>query len=134
MTWTYQNKLFDPVDIKDNYGFVYIITNTKNNRKYIGKKWFWSSRKKKIKGKKRAKRIKLESDWQNYYGSSEELQKDILKYGKSAFTREILILCKNKADATYHEARLQFFHGVLESEEWYNRWIFCRVRKSHIRP
>ena len=132
MTWTYGIKKFKSEDIGDHYGFVYLITCLENGKKYIGKKWFWSSRKKKIKGKKRAKRIKLESDWQDYYGSSDALLKDIEKFGKDKFKREILILCKNKADATYHEARLQFEYRVLESDDFYNAWIFCRVRKSHI--
>lgn len=132
MTWTYGIKNFTSDDIDTNYGFVYIITNTVNNRKYIGKKWFWSLRKKKIKGKKRAKRIKLESDWKDYYGSSAELTADVLTYGKDKFKREILILCKTKGDASYHEARLQFEFKVLESDQYYNAWIICKVRKNHI--
>ena len=132
MTWTYGIKKFTSDDIESNYGFVYIITNTVNDKKYIGKKWFWSLRKKKIKGKKRAKRIKLESDWKDYYGSSADLITDIVKYGKDKFKREILILCKTKGDASYHEARLQFEYKVLESDQYYNQWIICKVRKNHI--
>lgn len=133
MTWTYGIKTFESEDIADHYGFVYLITNTVNNKKYIGKKWFWSSRKKKIKGKTRAKRIKLESDWKSYYGSSEDLKEDLDKHGAKSFKREILVLCKTKSEATYHEARLQFENRVLESDDWYNKWIFCRVRKSNLR-
>jgi hypothetical protein len=132
MTWTYGIKIFDSKDIGENYGFVYIISNTVNDKKYIGKKWFWSSRKKKIKGKKRASRIKLESDWKSYYGSSEDLCADVKKYGEDKFKREILVLCRTKSEATYHEARLQFENRVLESNSWYNKWIFCRVRKSNL--
>jgi hypothetical protein len=132
MTWTYGIKTFTSDDIGSNYAFVYIITNTINDRKYIGKKWFWSLRKKKIKGKKRAKRVKLESDWKDYYGSSAELTADILKYGKDKFKREILILCKTKGDTSYHEARLQFQFKVLESDEYYNKWISLKIHSMHL--
>lgn len=132
MVWTYGIKDFDSSMIGDNFGFVYRITNKLTDRKYIGKKWFWSSRKKKIRGKKRVKRVKLESDWQKYYGSSAELKADIEKLGKENFSREILVLCKTKGDASYHEARLQFELRVLESDEYYNSWIFCKIRKSHL--
>ena len=132
MTWTYGIKTFTSDDIGSNYAFVYIITNTTNDRKYIGKKWFWSLRKKKIKGKKRAKRVKLESDWKDYYGSSAELTADILKYGKDKFKREILILCKTKGDTSYHEARLQFEFKVLESDEYYNKWISLKIHSMHL--
>lgn len=132
MTWTYGIKTFTSDDIGSNYAFVYIITNTINDRKYIGKKWFWSLRKKKIKSKKRAKRVKLESDWKDYYGSSAELTADILKYGKDKFKREILILCKTKGDTSYHEARLQFEFKVLESDEYYNKWISLKIHSMHL--
>ena len=75
VTWQYKNTDFTEEQIGDSYGFVYLITNLENNRKYIGKKLFWFSKTKQVKGKK--KRIKVPSDWQTYYGSSDELQKDV---------------------------------------------------------
>ena len=132
MEWTYLNDKFSYTMIGENYGFVYIITNTVTDKKYLGKKWFWSSRKKKVKGKKRAVRLKLESDWESYYGSSAELKADIEKYGKDKFRREIMRLCKTKGDASYYEAKYQFECGVLENDQWYNAWIIVRVRKNHL--
>jgi len=132
MEWTYLNDKFSYEMIGDHYGFVYIVTNTVTDRKYLGKKWFWSSRKKKVKGKKRAVRLKLESDWESYYGSSVELTADVEKYGKDKFRREIIHLCKTKGDASYYEAKYQFECGVLESDQWYNAWIIVRVRKNHL--
>ena len=69
LNWKYKEQEFTEEMIGDNYGFVYLITNTVNGRKYIGKKFFYSSKTKQVKGKK--KRYKVFSDWQTYYGSSE---------------------------------------------------------------
>jgi hypothetical protein len=110
---------------------VYQITNLTNGRKYIGKKFFYSSKTKQVKGKK--KRYKASSDWQTYYGSSAELTKDVLSLGHDKFKREILYLCLSKGDCGYLEAKEQFVCGALESDEYYNTWIMVRVRKSHLK-
>ena len=129
--WIYENKDFIEEQIQDNYGFVYLITNLTNGRKYIGKKFFYSSKTRQVKGKK--KRYKAPSDWQTYYGSSAELAKDVLSLGNENFTREILHLCQSKGECGYLEAKEQFVRGVMESDDYYNSWIMVRVRKSHIK-
>jgi len=131
INWTYNNIDFTEDLIGDNYGFVYCITNTTNNRKYIGKKFFYSAKTKQVKGKK--KRFKVGSDWQTYYGSSAELAKDVLSLGHDKFKREILHLCLSKGDCGYLEAKEQFIRGALESDDYYNTWIMVRVRKSHLK-
>lgn len=131
LTWQYNDKEFTEDLIGDSYGFVYLITNLENNRKYIGKKLFWFSKTKQVKGKK--KRYKAPSDWPTYYGSSDELLKDVTKYGKDKFHRQILHLCKSKGECSYVEAKEQFAYKVMESDEFYNSWIMVRVRKSHIK-
>ena len=131
LNWIYNNKDFTEEDIGDNYGFVYIITNTISGRKYIGKKFFYSSKTKVLKGKK--KRYKISSDWQTYYGSNTELQNDVKIIGEAAFKREIIHLCKSKGECGYLEAKEQFDRCVLESDNYYNTWIMVRVRKSHIK-
>lgn len=84
-----------------------------------------------LKGKR--KKIKVPSDWQTYYGSSDKLQKDVILYGQDKFRREILHLCKSKGECSYLEAKEQFANNVMESEDYYNDWIMVRVRKSHIK-
>lgn len=85
-------------------------------------------------GKKKRKKIrgKIDSDWKTYYGSSPDLQRDVAELGAENFTREILYFCKSKAECSYVEAREQFARRVLESEEYYNGIINCRIHGSHI--
>lgn len=129
--WLYKGQEFSEDLIEDSIGFVYCITNTVSNKKYIGKKLFHASKTKQVKGKK--KRYKVSSDWQTYYGSNLELQNDVKLLGENNFSREILYLCKSKGECSYLEAREQFIHKVLESDDYYNTWIMVRVRKSHIK-
>ncbi len=132
MTWTYNGKEYNPKDLdpKKLYGFVYEIHNLDNNKRYIGKKFFWV-RKTFQKNLKRRKKL-VESDWKNYYGSSDLLLEDVLDIGTDRFERTILRLCKTKSECSYFEAKYQFERGVLESNDYYNAWIMVKVRKSHL--
>jgi antitoxin component YwqK of YwqJK toxin-antitoxin module len=128
--WQYNGKDFTEDLIGDNYGFVYLITNLTNGKKYIGKKFFYSAKTKQVKGKR--KKYKAPSDWQTYYGSSDSLTKDVIQLGHDNFKREITHLCRSKGECGYLEAKEQFIKGALESDDYYNTWIMVRVRKSHI--
>ena len=139
MVWLYENTQIDTLP-EDCVGFVYLITNKVTGRKYIGKKLAKFSKtsykivKLKNGNKKRKKiRSKIDSDWQLYYGSNDQLNRDILAQGADNFTREILFYCKSKAECSYVEAREQFNHRVLESDDYYNGQIVCRIHGSHIR-
>lgn len=116
--------------IGNSVGFVYIITNRISGRRYVGKKLFYFSKTKRVKGK--VKRVKAESDWRDYWSSSDELKADVAKLGKENFSREIIHLCKNKGMINYLEAREQFDRRVLESDEWYNGYIQVRCHRSHV--
>jgi hypothetical protein len=139
MTWTYQGLPVEELP-EDCVGFVYIITNIISGRKYIGKKLAkfakTSYRVVKLKnGTKKKKRVrsKIDSDWLTYYGSNEELNKDVAALGADQFTREIMYYCRSKAECSYIEAREQFTHKVLESQDYYNGQISVRVHGSHIK-
>jgi hypothetical protein len=107
--WIYDGKPFTSDDIGEYFGFVYLITNLTNQRKYLGRKYFWSFRT--PKGKKR--KVKSESDWKKYYGSCPELKEDIDRIGKDNFSRTILSLHKTKGKTNYEETRQLFTNGVL---------------------
>jgi len=138
MTWLYNNQPVETLP-EDCVGFVYLITNVTNERKYIGKKLakFSKTTQRTVKlkngNKKKQKiRTKVDSDWRDYYGSSPELTKDVESIGKDNFKREILYYCRSKSECSYIEAREQFSRRVLESKDYYNGHIQVRVHGSHI--
>ena len=131
--WTYNNKPFDSDMIEDYIGFVYEVYDTEAKMKYIGKKKFWIKvTRPPLKGRKNKRRYKVDSDWRDYFGSSDELLIDVNKIGKENFTREILFYCYSKAELSYVEAREQFARKVLESNDYYNGHIRVRVHGKGI--
>lgn len=134
--WHYNNLPFEPSDDElSNYvGFVYCITELDTGKKYIGKKFFWSTRKlPPLKGQKRRRTVKKQSDWMKYYGSSEELKLLVETKGGDAYHREILRLCKTKGECSYYEAKEQFDRDVLFKDEYYNEFIGCKIHSKHVR-
>ena len=130
MQWTYKgNKVKEiPSDIE---GFVYLITNLTNNKKYVGKKLAkFKTTKPPLKGKKNKRRGTKESDWRDYWGSSDTLNEDVQNLGPNNFTREILYFCRGRGEMSYLEAREQFDRKVLETDEYYNGIINVRVGSS----
>ena len=130
MQWTYKGKQI--TEIPDEYeGFVYLITNIATSQKYIGKKLAkFKTTKTPLKGKKNKRRGTKESDWKDYWGSSDRLNADVVSLGKDKFTREILYLCKGRGEMSYIEAREQFDRRVLETDNYYNGIINVRVGGS----
>ena len=136
MDWKYNGKVFvPPKDFSPEvmYGFIYQITNTENDRKYIGKKFFWKKKTLPItKSRKRKKRLLVESDWRTYCGSSKYLVEDIEKIGLNKFDREILYIGTMKGELAYIEAKLQFENEVLLRDDYYNGIINIRLGSNSV--
>ena len=138
MQWTHKDQPVSQLPT-DCAGFVYLITNTVSGRMYVGKKLskFKTTRYKmhtQKNGKKVRKKIRgaVDSGWQDYYGSSDQLNRDVESLGRDRFLREILYYCRSKAELNYVEAREQFARKVLESDQYYNGHIRVRVHGSLI--
>jgi len=132
MPWTYQGKTLDTLP-EDCEGFVYLITNTTNGKMYVGKKLAkFKKTRPPLKGRINKRRSKVESDWKDYWGSSDHLLADVAQLGEDKFTREILYICKSRGVMSYLEAREQFERRVLESNDYYNGIINVRVGGSRI--
>lgn len=132
MTWLYNGEPVNDIDTSQYKAFVYIITNLIDNRFYIGYKQTTFAKTKQVKGKK--KRHQVESDWREYWSSSEELKADVEKHGVNNFRREILYFCKSKSMASYLELREQIDRRVMETPSLtYNGIVNARVSRMHLK-
>jgi hypothetical protein len=140
MSWIYQGKCFEEIDIPQGaVGFVYIMTAIIDGKSvaYIGKKNFFANIKRPL-GKKALamstdKRLKkyrreLKPDFMRYY-SSNKILKEAHKAGVT-IKREILRICYSSMELTYQEVKHQFLHEVLEKEEFLNGNILGRFYKT----
>lgn len=128
--WTIDGQEVIPEMVEGYYGFCYMITNTINNKKYIGRKYFTKAKTKQVKKKK--KKIRVESDWTTYYGSNETLLQDVEKYGKENFKREILHLCRTRGECSYFETKEIMVRDCLLKNDYYNSWVSCKIRRNHL--
>jgi hypothetical protein len=126
--WLYNNT---PIQIppENAIGFVYLITNLQNNKKYIGKKVFHFQ--KSIQKNLKKKKIKVESDWKTYTGSNEDLLNDIKNFTPE-LKQEIIQICYFRSELSYIEAYHQFINNVLIDSSYYNNWISVKVTRKHL--
>ena len=129
MNWLYEDKEF--TEVEDYYGFIYLIENLVNGKKYLGRKYLTKAGYKTVKGKR--KKIRLESDWRDYYGSSTSLKEDVDLYGKDSFRRTILRLCKSRGECNYFETKYIFDTDAILDPQYYNSWVSCKIQTSHVK-
>jgi len=141
-TWLYNDK---PIDSLEDFpegaiGFIYKITNTTNNKYYIGRKTARSLIKKKLTLKekklednkgKRFTKVWKESNWKKYWGSSKPLL-EAIDNGDHC-TRIIIKFCFSKAEITYYEAKTIICSDALLDENSYNSWISAKVYGAHLK-
>jgi hypothetical protein len=138
-SWLYKGKTFTDKDIpEDAIGFVYEMQAIIDGKAvaYIGKKNFFSIRKKKFGKKKlagmtdkRAKKYEMikKLNYEDYYSSNKILQD---AYKKNVpIKRYIVKICYSKLELTYHETKYQFQREVLEKEEYLNANILGKFYK-----
>lgn len=126
--WRYEGQPF--TDPGTYWGFVYQLKNLETGKLYIGKKFFTRSKIRQV--KKKRKRSRIDSGWQDYYSSSKTVLEEVEKYGKDRFERTILHLCKNRAECSYYESyEILKSHALLDSH-YYNDWLSCRIRRKHL--
>lgn len=130
--WYYNDEVFNETP-EDYQGFVYEIVELDTGYRYIGKKNFWRPKTlPKTKSRKRRVRTRTESDWRDYFGSSEKVKSLVESKGQQNFQKVILRLCKSKGEMSYFEAKLQFEKDVLLSPLYYNEFIGCKIHAKHL--
>ena len=113
-TWTYKGRMITKIsDMPEGtYGFIYQITHTPTNKKYIGKKVMYFTRKVKLTKKEISeqtgpgrkpitKLVTKESDWASYYGSNKEFLSLTRTFPKEEFQKEILELATGNTEKCF---------------------------------
>lgn len=130
MTWTYNDGPVTDEVVGNAYGFVYIIENLTDGRRYIGRKYLTKAAYKTVRGKR--KRIRKASDWETYWGSNKTLLEDVKHHGEDNFTRTIVRFCSNRTECAYWETHYIFTLGALLSDAFYNEWVTCKISKRNL--
>ena len=128
--WTFKGKPITEQDVCGFYGFVYVIENKLDGKKYVGRKYLTKAATKQVNGKK--KKIRKSSDWETYWSSSDLLKEQVKTLGEENFTREILHLCKTRSECNYLETKEIFLREALLREDYINAWVSCKIHKAHV--
>lgn len=125
--WIYKTEPLESIESinPEAIGFIYLITYIPDGKKYIGRKLLYKTAYKQVNKKK--KRIKVESDWKEYFSSSPEIHKIIEEEGYENFEREILFFCNSKAELLYAEEYFLYITNSLLKDDWINNNIRSKV-------
>lgn len=131
--WQYKGAELQDSDIPtEAIGFIYLIRQTSTGRKYIGRKLLTRASTKTVKGKR--KKLRIESDWRNYWSSSPKIKEWIEEQGTHDFTREILTFVSSKGMLAYAEEMALYSVGALESDMWINDNIRSKIYRTWCKP
>jgi len=133
--WFYEGKPLTEAPIGYE-GIIYVIYNRTKDKKYVGRKSFYSYSKKKLtpaekllpeNKRKTFKITKTNTTWQSYTGSCSELNADI-KAG-DIIEKVVLRLCETRKEMTVWECKYIFCDCILE--DWcYNQNILGKLFKA----
>jgi len=132
--WVWKGEPFNPtykeICERGLYGFVYLIEDIENDKKYIGEKSFHSFSVPKGKINKK----KSPSDWE-YYESSNKLLNSLIKESNtdkhSKFKFSILALCADKSVMKLSELYWMCVSKALMSDKYYNENARMTIMNSY---
>lgn len=138
--WIYQGECLETPP-EGFYGFIYKITDNLG-KVYFGKKAFEHNQKKVISKKarkesgtrKRIEKVKKDSGWLTYYGSSKPFLEylDEFPNRRDMCKREIVKFCKDKASLSYWEMVIMVRENVLFRDDCWNGNISGKYFKGKI--
>jgi hypothetical protein len=131
--WKFKGRELQDTDIiEDAVGFIYLITQLSTGKRYIGRKLMTKAGTKTVNGKK--KKIRLQSDWKDYWSSSPQIKEWIKEAGGTHdFKKEILVFCTSRGSLVYSEEKALYVMGVLENDDFINSNIRSKCYRSWVK-
>lgn len=127
--WIYNGKTVDDKDIPEkSIGFLYKITHTPTGKWYIGRKMLTKTKTTQSKGVKT--KSKVDSDWKDYWSSSDDVKALVAEKGEKEFKREILHFVTTKAALTYAEEYALYVTGSLFDSNCFNNNIRAKIYRK----
>lgn len=124
-SWIFKGKVIEDAEIPEKaQGFIYRIKHV-DGRYYIGRKGLYATKYKQIKGKK--KKLKVPSDWKEYWSSSDELKGWVKKVGEDKFVREILLFTESAAQILFAEESILYHTNALFDDKCLNGNIRAKI-------